>query len=88
MANIKSAKKRAVTAVQRRSHNVAQRSRMRTYLKKVMAAIEEGDQKQAQEAYRTAVSIMDNYADKGLIHKNTAARKKSRLNARIKAMTA
>lgn len=88
MANIKSSKKRAVLGAQRRDQNMAKRSRMRTYLKKVMAAIDSGDQNAAQAAYRTAISIMDNYADKGLLHKNTAARKKSRLNARIKAMSA
>ena len=86
MANIASARKRARQAVTRRAHNMALRSRMRTHIKKVEAAITAGDKDAATSTYRTAVSVLDNSAGKGLIHANKAARHKSRLNARIKAM--
>ena len=86
MANIKSAKKRARQAEGRRKHNASRRSMMRTYMKKVIAAIEAGDKNAAQAAYKTAVSVLDNAAGKGLIHANKAARHKSRYNAKIKAM--
>lgn len=58
----------------------------RTYLKKVNAAIETGDKAAAEQAYQAAVPVVDRMADKGIIHKNKAARHKSRLNAQIKAM--
>ena len=86
MANIASAKKRARQALTRRAHNMALRSRMRTHVKKVEAAIESGDKEVAASAYGAAVSILDNSAGKGLIHANKAARYKSRLNTRVKAM--
>lgn len=86
MANIKSAKKRARQAEGRRQHNASRRSMMRTYMKKVVAAIASGDKKAAEAAYKTAVSVMDVAAGKGLIHANKAARHKSRFNAQIKAM--
>ena len=59
---------------------------MRTYLKKVNAAINVKDKTAAQDAYVTSMPIVDRMADKGLIHKNKAARYKSRLNAKIKAL--
>ena len=86
MANIKSAKKRAIQAEKRRKHNASRRSMMRTYIKKTLAAIAAGDKAAAQEAFQKAVPILDRLATKGLIHKNKAARHKSRLNAKIKAM--
>ncbi|MCO7222881.1 30S ribosomal protein S20 [Pleionea sp. CnH1-48] len=86
MANIKSAKKRARQAEDRRQHNASRRSMMRTYLKQVNAAIEAGDKETAQTAMATATPILDRMANKGLIHKNKAARHKSRLTAQIKAM--
>ena len=86
MANIASARKRARQNIKRRAHNMALRSRMRTYVKKVRRAIEAGDKEAARAAYREAVSVLDSTANKGLIHKNKAARHKSRLNAQIKAM--
>ena len=86
MANIKSAKKRARQAEGRRQHNASRRSMMRTYMKKVIAAIASGDKEAAQAAYKTAVSVLDVAAGKGLIHANKAARHKSRYNAQIKAM--
>tara|TARA_B100000700_G_scaffold64005_1_gene70634 strand:- start:18646 stop:18906 length:261 start_codon:yes stop_codon:yes gene_type:complete len=86
LANIKSAKKRAVTSEKRRQHNASRRSMMRTYFKKVSAAIEAGDKEAAQAAFAQATPILDRYATKGLIHKNKAARHKSRLAAKIKAL--
>ena len=86
MANIKSAKKRAVQAEKRRQHNASFRSMMRTYLKKVIAAIAEGNKEAAQKAFETAQPILDRMANKGIISKNKAARHKSRLNAQIKAL--
>ncbi|WP_199609401.1 30S ribosomal protein S20 [Flocculibacter collagenilyticus] len=86
MANIKSAKKRAIQSEKRRQHNASRRSMMRTFLKKVNAAIEAGDKEVAQQAFDKAVPVLDRYATKGLIHKNKAARHKSRLAAQIKAL--
>ncbi|HHH38314.1 MAG TPA: 30S ribosomal protein S20, partial [Sedimenticola sp.] len=65
----------------------SRRSMMRTYIKKVVRAIEAGEKEAAVEAYKAAVPIIDRMANKGLIHKNKAARHKSRLNAHIKAMS-
>ena len=86
MANIKSAKKRAITSEKNRQHNASRRSMMRTYFKKVIVAIEAGDKEAAQQAFSVATPILDRYATKGLIHKNKAARHKSRLVAKIKAL--
>ncbi|WP_026377024.1 30S ribosomal protein S20 [Aestuariibacter salexigens] len=86
MANIKSAKKRAIQAEKRRQHNASRRSMTRTYLKKVVSAIKAGDKDSAQAALAAATPILDRMATKGLIHKNKAARHKSRLSAQIKAM--
>ncbi|WP_088332168.1 30S ribosomal protein S20 [Lacimicrobium sp. SS2-24] len=86
MANIKSAKKRAIQAEKRRQHNASRRSMTRSSLKKVLAAIAAGDKTAAQSAYAAAVPLLDRMATKGLIHKNKAARHKSRLAAKIKAL--
>lgn len=86
MANIASARKRASQSEERRTRNAAQRSRLRTYIKKVLLAVESGDINQAQAAFREAVPVIDSSVTKGLIHKNRAARSKSRLNARVKAL--
>ena len=86
MANTAQAKKRARQAEQNRQQNVAQRSDMRTALKKVLTAIEAGDQAAANVVFRDAQSKLDGMARKGIIAKNKAARTKSRINARIKAM--
>lgn len=86
MANIKSAKKRAKQAEMRRQRNVHDRSTVRTAIKKVLFAIEAGDHAQANEAYSTAVPLIDKMASKGIMHKNKAARHKSRLNAKVKAL--
>lgn len=86
MANSPQAKKRARQAEKSRQHNASLRSMVRTYLKKVVAAIESQDKAAAQTAYAAAVPVIDRLADKGIIHKNKAARHKSRLNAQIKAL--
>jgi len=87
VANIQSAKKRARQAEKRRLHNVALRSRMRTSMKKVLKAINTGDKAAATAEFRAAVPAIDKAAGKGLIQKNRAAAYKSRLNARVKAMS-
>lgn len=86
MANIKSAKKRAKQSEVRRARNASARSMVRTTIKKVLKAIETGTRDGAVEAYNAAEPVLDRYASRGLIHKNKAARHKSRLTARIKAM--
>lgn len=86
LPNITSAKKRARQSENRRQHNKHIRSGMRTTVKNVIHAIEAGDKKAATEAYKIAVPAIDSSANKGIIHKNKAARHKSRLNARIQAM--
>ena len=86
MANIASAKKRARQAVRRRDHNASFKSRFRTYLKKVIAAIESGDKEAATASFKETQPIIDKMVSKGIIHKNKAARHKSRLSARINAM--
>ena len=88
MANSPQAKKRARQAEKRRSHNASLRSLVRTNIKRVNAAITTGDADKAQAAYASAVPVIDRMADKGIIHKNKAARHKSRLNARVKALSA
>ena len=88
MANIKSAKKRAKQSEKHRQHNASLRSMVRTYIKKVVAAVAAGDKAQAEEAYKAAKPVIDRMADKGLIHKNKAARHKSRLSAQIKKLAA
>ena len=86
MANSPQARKRARQAEKHRSLNVSQRSRARTYLKKVINVIGEGDKEAATAAYKAAVPVLDRMVSKGLLHKNKAARHKSRLNAVIKAL--
>ncbi|HFB99133.1 MAG TPA: 30S ribosomal protein S20 [Bryobacterales bacterium] len=86
MANSNQARKRARQAVKRRAHNMALRSRMRTFVKKVQKAIDAGDREAAVAAFRAAQPIVDGAVNKGLIHRNKAARIKSRLNAHIKGM--
>ncbi len=88
MANSPQARKRARQNETRRQHNASLRSMVRTYIKKVEAAIGSGEHAAALEAYNTAVPVIDRMADKGIIHKNKAARHKSRLNVRVKALAA
>ena len=86
MANSPQAKKRARQAEKARIKNASQRSMVRTYIKKVIAAADAKDMELAQTAYKDAVPVIDRMADKGIIHKNKAARLKSRLNKRVKAI--
>ena len=86
MANIKSAKKRAKQAVVRNERNTGQRSMLRTAVKKVLKALDANDAAGAQAAFAVAQPILDRFSSRGLIHKNKAARHKSRLTARIKAL--
>jgi len=86
LANSPQARKRARQGEKRRRHNASFRSMVRTSIKKVQAAIESRDHQAASEAYRNAVPVIDRMADKGIIHKNKAARHKSRLNAAIRAL--
>lgn len=87
MANIKSAQKRARQGEERRKHNMTLRSRMRTQIKRVIKAIESGDKEAAQSSYREAVPVIDSMINKGIIHRNKAARHKSRLNKRISELS-
>lgn len=88
MANIKSAIKRARQNTTRRQHNASARSMYRTYVKKVIKACEAGNSEEAQQAYLKAQVVIDKAANKGLMHKNKAARIKSRLVARVKSLAA
>lgn len=87
MANSPQAKKRARQAEVRRSHNASFRSMVRTYIKNTYKAIETGDKTKAEEAFKAAVPVIDSMVRKGIMHKNKAARHKSRLNAQIKALS-
>ncbi len=86
MANTAQAKKRAKQAEKSRVRNAGQRSNLRTFIKKVLAAVKAGDKEKAQAAFNTAQPIIDSAVNKGLIHKNKAARGKSRLSAKVKAI--
>jgi len=86
MANIASARKRARQAEKHRRHNAALRSELRSAIRNVRKAITAGDKKAARTVLDRASGIIDSIADKRIIHKNAAARHKSRLAARIKAM--
>ncbi len=86
MANSKQAAKRARQNDKRRLHNMAMRSKVRTYMKKVFAAIDAGDKDAANSAYITAQPLIDSMVNKGILHKNKAARHKSRIVRTIKAL--
>ena len=86
MANTVQARKRARQAEDRRQRNAGRRSEMRTEIKKVIKAIEAGDKAAAADAFKSAVPLLDSLATKGLIHKNKAARHKSRLSHHIHNM--
>ncbi|PVB61278.1 30S ribosomal protein S20 [Labrenzia sp. 011] len=88
MANTPSAKKAARKIARRTATNKARRSRMRTFLRQVEEAIAAGDQSAANEAFKAAQPELMRAASKGVLHTNTASRKVSRLNARIKALGA
>lgn len=86
MANIASAKKRTRQALRCRVQNNSQRSLLRTQVKKVVTALAKGDKEAAVTAYREAVPVIDKMINKGIIHRNKAARHKSRLNKQIQAL--
>lgn len=86
MANIASAKKRARQAEGRRRQNASQRSMVRTSIKRVQSAIAAGEYEAANTAYLAAVPVIDRMADKGIMHKNKAARHKARLNSQVHAL--
>ena len=86
MANTKQAAKRARKSIRQRASNVSQRTTLRSSIKKVQKALATGDQKAALEAFRAEQATIDASARKGIIHKNKAARHKSRLAAQIKAL--
>jgi small subunit ribosomal protein S20 len=86
MANTASARKRIRQTVTRTLRNQARKSRMRTFVKKVEAAIASGDKSAAAVALQNAQPEMQRASGKGVIHANTVARKLSRLSARIKAL--
>ena len=86
MANSKQAKKRIKQSERNRQRNTSARSRLRTYIKNVVNAIESGDRSAAEAAYKLAVPVIDSTARKGMIQPNKAARHKSRLNGHIRDM--
>lgn len=86
MANHASAKKRVRRNARRAEINTARKSRIRTFVKKIETAIAEGDSAAAKEALRAAQPELHKGVSKGLLHKNTVARRLSRLSARIKAL--
>ena len=88
MANTASSRKRARQSEKRRQHNASLRSELRTAVKDVRKAIDAGDRDAARAVYQRSVGTIDSIADKKIIHKNKAARHKSRLNARLKALAA
>ena len=88
MANTIQAKKRARQAENNRKRNASARSMLRTYVKLTLKAIQSGVRADAISAFQKATPIIDRMARKGLIHKNKAARSKSRLNDRIRVLSA
>jgi small subunit ribosomal protein S20 len=84
VANTAQARKRAEQAKRHRDHNMAQRSKMRTYIKKVVAEVKAGNVAKAAEDCKLTIKTVDSMVSKGLIHKNKAARHKSRLSAQLK----
>lgn len=86
MANTAQARKRALQSIKRRAHNMSLRSELRTAIKKVRKAVAAGDKAAAQAVFKESQSVIDSIADKKIMHKNAAARHKSRLSAAIKAL--
>lgn len=87
MANTAQARKRARQSVKLNAHNSSQRSAFRTAVKNARKVIQAGDKEAATAVFASAVSTIDRIADKKIIHKNKAARHKSRLSAALKAMS-
>ena len=88
MANSKQSKKRARQSVIRRDRTMSLRSKMRTAVKKARKAIAEGQLDAAKAAFKNAESVVDSMVSKKIVHKNTAARYKHRLNAHLKQLAA
>jgi small subunit ribosomal protein S20 len=86
MANTAQARKRARQSIKQNMHNASLRSELRTAVKKVQKAISVGDKAAAQKVYQESTGVIDRIADKKIIHKNKAARHKSRLAAQVKAL--
>jgi small subunit ribosomal protein S20 len=86
MANSAQARKRARQSEKRRQHNASLRSMLRTAIKKVRKAVAAGDKNAAQDVLRASQAVIDRVADKKIVHKNAAARNKSRLAQAVKAM--
>lgn len=86
MANSPQARKRARQGEKRRRHNASQRSMVRTYIKRVIAAIETKDHEAASAALASAIPIIDRMVSKGIMPKNKAARHKSRLSAHVRSL--
>jgi small subunit ribosomal protein S20 len=86
LANSPQARKRARQAEKRRRQNASQRSMVRTYIKRVDAAIQSREYDAASAALNDAIPVIDRMASKGIMHKNKAARHKSRLNAKVAAL--
>ena len=86
MANSLQARKRARQAEKNRRQNASHKSRFRTHVKRVEACISNGDAEGASTAYRQAVPVIDSMVSRGLIHRNKAARHKSRLNSKVKVL--
>ena len=84
---IASGRKRARQDIQLNAHNTALRSRFRTVVKNVQKAVVAGDKGKANDIFKAAQSVIDSVADKGIFHKNKAARLKSRLSAKVKALS-
>ena len=83
MPNIKSAKKRVKTTEKRALRNKMYRTEMKTIIKKFNLAVESGDKAAAEGAYKAAIKAVDQAVDKGLLHKNNAARKKSSMTLKL-----
>jgi len=86
MANSAQARKRARQAIKRREHNVSLRSKLRTAIKRLRKVIDAGNKTEAETIFNKTASTIDSIAGKGIIHRNKAARQKSRLSAAIKAI--
>jgi len=86
LANTAQARKRVRQAIKARDRNVAQKSNFRTCIKKVLKSLADKNKEESNANFKEAMSVMDKLVTKGLIHKNKAARHKSRLNAHIKAL--
>jgi len=88
MANTNQARKRARQSDRRRAHNTSLRSSLRTAIKRAREAVDSGNPENARKVFEQSVSVIDRIADKKIIHKNKAARHKSRLAAQLKLMGA